>query len=350
VLQIGSYRAAGMKPVCGMKGPFNVELRVQTGRQKLQYQIEDLPAGKYRIDIRFETICRLSVGTTTIQPKGKEKEPGVPLLELELTEPPVFWTEKLGCKFQKSEDFTGGQATHHRLHTLLFHSKPETVYQIVSTLLADAPHIQESTEPLSDSTFTPDVPICANDETNVALVRCEDCKENYCRECDDVLHRNSKKKNHIRRPLTGPDSKKRKNVGKCRCGSGAIKDIANVCITKRCPCFSDGYGCINCGCKSCKNPNGARKEKNASKKSKLSLVAAAAAAVSDHQQISTTNTTDSTEVPEDEEITQEKIAAMAAALEQAQSVFPNDPTLTNNPHIEASGSDSELSEIRESVL
>lgn len=95
---------------------------------------------------------------------------------------------------------------------------------------------------------------------------------------DEVIHKHYKKRIHFRKPLTGPEAKKRKNVGKCRCGSGAKRDPTTVCITKRCPCFAEGRGCFSCGCKSCSNPypnpnedfDGFSTEIPSSKKQKLS--------------------------------------------------------------------------------
>jgi len=296
LMEIGNYRASGLKAVYGIKGPYSVEFKIQYGRRRIQYQIDDKPPNKYRMDIRFESISRLSVGTTTLSNQGKELDSDVPLLEIELIQPPSFSVYK-DSKFIKTEDFTGGQASHHKLHSLCFHTKRETLFNAVRQLLEFCPSIMESDESIRDSTFSNDIPICTNDEENVALVHCEDCNENFCKECDDVLHRNLKKKNHKRKPMALPVSQpltppqepsptqsllpiqsslpsppprteRPSYVGACRCGSGGKKAQHTVCTSKRCPCYAANSGCLNCGCKSaCDNPYGTHERSQ--KKQKL---------------------------------------------------------------------------------
>ena len=49
--------------------------------------------------------------------------------------------------------------------------------------------------------------------------------------------------------------KKRKKNDRCRCGTGATKGtLGDPCTGQRCPCYSSGKGCDNCGCKNCANP------------------------------------------------------------------------------------------------
>ena len=72
--------------------------------------------------------------------------------------------------------------------------------------------------------------ICDWDNENVAVFHCEECSQNYCAVCDDVLHRHTNKKGHERVPLEDASSspktkknKKRKKSDRCRCGTGATK-------------------------------------------------------------------------------------------------------------------------------
>eukprot|EP01112_Ceratiomyxa_fruticulosa_P000325 TRINITY_DN102_c0_g2_i1.p1 TRINITY_DN102_c0_g2~~TRINITY_DN102_c0_g2_i1.p1 ORF type:complete len:349 (-),score=58.34 TRINITY_DN102_c0_g2_i1:105-1151(-) len=123
--------------------------------------------------------------------------------------------------------------------------------------------------------------LCDWDQTNIAFVSCNECgNQNYCTECDEVLHRHPDKRHHKRvqthsqphsttaattatstttatatAAATLHQKRKKKKGERCRCGTGASKGtLGDPCTGNRCPCYSEGRGCAHCGCKGCKNP------------------------------------------------------------------------------------------------
>lgn len=108
----------------------------------------------------------------------------MPLLELELSETPTFLQEVNG-KYIKGEDFTGGQASHYRVHVLVFYCKLDMLVKAVDTIfsLVDQP-IPLCEKSLEITAFSQQIPLCDNDEENIALLYCDECKGQYCRECN----------------------------------------------------------------------------------------------------------------------------------------------------------------------
>ncbi len=94
LLQIGKYRAFGSRSFLGAENALNVDMKIQFGRQKIQYQIDSKPPYKYRMDIPFEAISRISIGTMSlVNMSNNEITSDVPYLDLELNQPPTFWIQ-----------------------------------------------------------------------------------------------------------------------------------------------------------------------------------------------------------------------------------------------------------------
>lgn len=192
------------------------------------------------------------------------------VLDVEVNESPVFLQE-IDKKYVKGNDFTGGHATYQKIHTLVFFCRVDVLFNIVGLISGSIEGLFKplSHVPLQNGTFG-NLVLCDNDQKNIALFQCGDCKKNFCKLCrcfcvnfgfhdrilvgDEVFHMHSSKEGHYRKVLTGPEAKKRKNVGNCRCGAGAKRGQNFMCRTKRCPCFAEERGCVSCQCRECSNP------------------------------------------------------------------------------------------------
>jgi len=189
---------------------------------------------------------------------------------VELSEPPNFSAKEAG-KWVKVLDFTQGNASYYRRHCIEFVDNGFISH--VEAIFAADPKLRELAglglpDVSADPSFTPasgaaGTLICDWDAENIALVHCEDCgAQNYCAECDEVLHRHPDKRIHKRLPThqiaaaKARSRKKKKKSEQCRCGTGATKGtLGEPCSGNRCPCFGEGRGCHSCGCKNCQNPH-----------------------------------------------------------------------------------------------
>jgi len=225
------------------------------------------------------------------------------IMVVELSEPPTFSAREDG-KWVKVLDFTQGNASYYRRHYIEFYA--QNFAQHVERLLEFDPRLKQLAEfGLAETSPDPyfvtvaatlTTVICDWDRENIALLHCVECgSQNYCAECDEVLHRPPHKRLHKRitspqvaqagatpgpsptptynHPASAqasysadtPTGKKRRIKTKrevCRCGTGATKGtLGDPCTVNRCPCYSEGRGCLSCGCKNCRNPNNDRDEK-----------------------------------------------------------------------------------------
>jgi len=225
----------------------NVEIKFLYGRRKIKYYVKGLNGDtQMMIDFDFSQIGSLKVDC--------EKK----ILKIELATLPNF-IEKVSGRWIKATDFTHGNASLYRQHKI---TVPPAVFDkhILNLLQYDSQlrAVTESSEITSSPgpTFKPNV--CDWDKENSATVHCDDCRTNYCDDCDEILHRHPDKKMHKRVSFTSQlkKSAKRKKKSRCRCGTGATKGtLGNPCTGNRCPCFSEGRKCTNCGCKHCNNPH-----------------------------------------------------------------------------------------------
>lgn len=263
-LLIGAWLLKGANPNAttdAEKSLFNIEVSLTPSR--LKYEITQ-PGASLMIDYEISCISGISF-----------KSDNVISMAVELSEPPSFSAKEEG-KWIKVLDFTQGNATHYKRHTLDFYT---TVQPFINHLLEQDSHIKELMEQglssdTADQSFA-SVPtmMCDWDKENLAILHCVECgTQNFCAECDEVLHRHPEKRTHRRIPAHqlshASSGRKRKNKKKkserCRCGTGATKQTLGFpCTGNRCPCYSEGKGCSSCGCKGCKNPNNEGDEKRA---------------------------------------------------------------------------------------
>jgi len=204
------------------------------------------------LDYEFAQISGL-----TFKPKER-------LLIFHLSEPPSFSSKERG-KCNKIPDFTQGNASRFQTHVIELapNVNIEDPFEILLQSDRRLWQLSEIALPSIDSTFSNlDVPtlVCDWDKENTAVIFCSECNANYCDDCDDVLHRHATRKSHKRIPVSNgvlkpKKNKKRKKNDRCRCGTGATKGtLGDPCTGNRCPCYSNGKNCSNCGCKNCSNP------------------------------------------------------------------------------------------------
>jgi len=256
-LTIGPWKLTDpMKPAQGAD-QFTLEVKFLFGRRKIKYDFFQTSSKKSLIlDYEFSQISALKF-------KPKER-----LLIFQLSEAPFFSSKERG-KCNKVPDFTQGNASRYQTHLIELAPNVNYEEQFEKLLQSDRRlrQLSEIALPAIDSTFSnvdelnsvPSV-VCDWDKENSAVVYCGECNANYCEDCDDVLHRHATRKNHKRLPVSNSlakpkKCKKRKKNDRCRCGTGATKGtLGDPCTGNRCPCYSNGKSCSNCGCKNCNNP------------------------------------------------------------------------------------------------
>jgi len=244
-----------------------LDVKILFGRRKIKYEINyPQKNSKYRntlsMDFPFTFVAALEF-------KSSEKK-----VIFQLCERPTFSKKEKG-KCNRCQDFTEGSASTYQRHHLIMENSVDYNEFMDSLLNSDRKLRQlaklglspiETTFP-NDSQYT-GIPPCDWDKDNKATKHCEDCKANYCDVCDDVLHRHETQKTHRRIPVqvyvrpvppkpkkAGTKKRKKMNSDRCRCGTGATKGtLGEPCTGNRCPCFSNGKSCVNCGCKGCANP------------------------------------------------------------------------------------------------
>jgi len=257
-LLIGSWLLKGANPHAtseAEKSLFNIEVSTN-GAQRIKYEITQ-PGASLMIDYEISSISGVTFKT----------DPNTMIVEL--SEPPSFSAKEEG-KWIKVLDFTQCNASHYRRHHIEFYGSVTPYMNILFQRddairqLADVGLPEVPTEP----SFAPAIAtmVCDWDKENIALLHCVECgTQNYCAECDEVLHRHPDKRHHKRIPThqlvhNNPNrlkrKKKKQKSERCRCGTGATKGtLGDPCTGNRCPCYSDGKGCSSCGCKNCKNPH-----------------------------------------------------------------------------------------------
>jgi len=272
-LKIGNWSLQDFSSEVSEDGiPLDVtlDIKILFGRRKIKYEI-------CKPNKVSKTKTTLVVDFPFSQISGLDFRAQEQTIVFHLSEPPIF-TKKEKGKCGRIDDFTNGNASTYPRHHIYVQSAANFVEYKDRLLSCDRRLRQlakvglspvESTFPNSENR-TSAVPVCEWDKENKASKRCEVCNANYCDVCDDVLHRNASHKTHKRVPVTivlkpipvptkpkKPTIKKRKkmNNDRCRCGTGATKGtLGEPCTGNRCPCFSNGKSCVNCGCKNCSNP------------------------------------------------------------------------------------------------
>jgi len=248
-----------------------LDVKILFGRRKIKYEI-NFPLNKssknkttWSMDFPFQCITALDFKTTDQK------------LILQLSERPTFSIKEKG-KCSRCADFTDNCASTYQRHHLTVENGVDFT-ALMDCLLGCDRRLRKlaklGTSPV-ETTFPTQpkavgIPPCDWDKDNKASKHCQECKANYCDVCDDVLHRHESQKTHRRVPVQlmvrpaqsnhykakKPGNKKRKkmNNDRCRCGTGATKGtLGEPCTGNRCPCFSSGKSCVNCGCKGCANP------------------------------------------------------------------------------------------------
>jgi len=248
----------------------SLDIKILFGRRKIKYEIcRPNKVAKTKttlvIDFPFSSISGLEF-------KTKEQ-----VIVFQLAELPTFTRKEKG-KCAKVEDFTNGNAStyqRHHIHVLSGNAFTEYMERLLSCdrrlrqLAKVGLSPIESTFPATEGRVA-NIPMCDWDKENKATKYCEECTSNFCDVCDDVLHRHATHRLHNRlpvqiivkpppqppKPKKAPIKKRKKmNSDRCRCGTGATKGtLGEPCTGNRCPCFSNGKSCVNCGCKNCANP------------------------------------------------------------------------------------------------
>jgi hypothetical protein len=254
-LSIGYWRLNDSIKIASDLTEYNLEVKFLFGRRKIKYEISQKNSKKcLLIDYDFTQLM------------GLKLDPNSRVMEFLLSEPPNFSSKERG-KCNKIPDFTEGTASKYQRHVVLLSPNINCEEQFERLLQSD-----QILKQLSEVSFSPQdsvfdnaekdfVPsVCDWDKENSAIIYCESCNASFCEDCDDVLHRHSTRKSHKRSPILNQipkpkKSKKRRKGDRCRCGTGATKGtLGNPCTGTRCPCFSNGKNCSNCGCKNCNNP------------------------------------------------------------------------------------------------
>jgi len=253
----------------GLARDVTFDIKILFGRRKIKYEIcKPSKSAKSKttlvIDFPFSQIA------------GLEFRNNEQTIVFQLSDPPTFSKKEKG-KCGKVDDFTSGNASTYQRHHIFVQSLSNFAEYTDRLLSCDRRLRQLAKVGLSpvESTFSKNrgssgtLPICDWDKENKASKHCGECKSNYCDVCDDVIHRHTTHKDHNRTPVTlivrpqpAPKPKKtaikkrkKMNNDRCRCGTGATKGtLGEPCTGNRCPCFSNGKSCVNCGCKNCSNP------------------------------------------------------------------------------------------------
>jgi len=256
-LNIGPWKLTDpLKPATGAE-QFSLEVKFLFGRRKIKYDFFQ-PSSKKSLILDFEFS---QISALTFKPDER-------VLIFQITEVPSFSSKERG-KCNKVPDFTQGNASRYSTHIIELAPNVNYEDQFEKLLQSDRrlKQLAELPPPAIDSTFSnvdemsivPSV-VCDWDKENSAVVYCGECNANYCEDCDDVLHRHATRKTHKRIPVSNGSAKpkkckKRKKNDRCRCGTGATKGtLGDPCTGNRCPCYSNGKSCSNCGCKNCNNP------------------------------------------------------------------------------------------------
>jgi len=272
-LKIGSWSLQELSSEIsddGIPTDITLDIKILFGRRKIKYEMcRPAKTAKAKttlvIDFPFASIS------------GLEFKHAEQIIVFQIADPPLFTRKEKG-KCGRVDDFTNGNASTYQRHHIYVQSQVHFNEYMERLLSCDRRLRQLAKVGLSpvETTFpNPEIRsstqvYCDWDKENKATKHCEECKSNYCDVCDDVLHRHSTHRLHNRipvqvivRPPPVPKppkkvtTKKRKkmNNDRCRCGTGATKGtLGEPCTGNRCPCFSNGKSCVNCGCKNCSNP------------------------------------------------------------------------------------------------
>jgi len=266
----------------------SLDIKILFGRRKIKYEMcTPHKTAKAKttlvIDFPFSSIS------------GIEFKTAEQIIVFQLSETPTF-TKKEKGKCGRVDDFTNGNASLYQRHHIYVLSSSHFTEYMERLLSCDRRLRQLAKVGLSpvETTFpNPEIKsstqvFCDWDKENKASKHCEECKSNYCDVCDDVLHRHSSHRFHNRIPVqvivrpppapkpakkTAPKKRKKMNNDRCRCGTGATKGtLGEPCTGNRCPCFSNGKSCVNCGCKNCSNPIKKSKPGAANRVSSLEVI------------------------------------------------------------------------------
>jgi hypothetical protein len=266
-LTIGAWSLQQLEEV---EGEVTFDIKILFGRKKIKYELARPQRGpKHRLILAMDFPFNFISG---LEFKAPERT-----IIFQLSERPSF-TKKEKGRSTRTTDWTGGQASVAQRHHIVVNDTLGFTEYMERLLSADRrlrqlakvgiPNSPERGFPVESTRYVPGgVPPCDWDKEVNATKHCEDCNQNFCDVCDDVLHRHEVQKTHrripvqlIMKPAPKPrklSNKKRKkmNPDRCRCGTGATKGtLGEPCTGNRCPCFSNGKSCVNCGCKGCANP------------------------------------------------------------------------------------------------
>lgn len=239
-----------------------LDVKILFGRRKVKYEIK-MPQKR----MKYKTVLAIDFPFSYIS--GLELNPKDKCFSIQLGERPTF-SKKDKSKSIRISDFTEGAASNYQRHHIQVNDMENFSYFTESFLECDRKlrklsklglTPKETTFQSEETYQTEIIPPCDWDKDNKATKHCENCKNNYCDVCDDVLHRHESQKSHNRiqiqlvvRPkskkLSSLKKRKKMNNDRCRCGTGATKGtLGEPCTGNRCPCFSNGKSCLNCGCK-----------------------------------------------------------------------------------------------------